>query len=46
MGLERIKALFCLPLWMEANGGKPKHYCPPGRHFGKHTKPVAKKGKR
>jgi len=24
----------------------PKHYCPPGRHFGNHTKPVRKKGKR
>lgn len=24
----------------------PKSYCPPGRHFGKHTKPVQKKGKR
>lgn len=24
----------------------PHHYCPPGRHFGNHTKPVCKKGKR
>lgn len=24
----------------------PNHYCPPSRHFGNHTKPVCKKGKR